>query len=76
MKLKAQYERGPEFRSIKRRGRKVVCLELNKVFDTLVDARSWLVSEGFEKACPSAIGRVCRNKIPKAYGYTWEYLND
>lgn len=60
--------------AIQARGRKVLCVEYQKSFDTLLDARDWLVWKGFLKACPSAIGRACRGQVPRAYGFHWQYL--
>jgi len=58
------------------RGRQVECIESGQVFTTILDAVSWLKVNGAPKADPSAIGRVCRGRVPRAYGYSWRYSND
>lgn len=60
----------------KSRGRRVECVEALITFSCILDAMDWLVENGHEKACPSAIGRVCRGSVPRAYGYTWRYVED
>lgn len=57
------------------RGRRVECVDLGKSFSTIVDAAAWLRELGYARADTSAIGRACRGKVPRAYGYSWRYAD-
>ncbi|MNQ91414.1 GIY-YIG catalytic domain protein [compost metagenome] len=59
--------------AIASRGRSVLCVETGMIFDTLLDAKNWLMLNGHPKASPSAIGRTCRGSVPRAYGFKWKY---
>ena len=50
--------------------KKVICVETNKVFDSIKDASNQL---NIDK---TSIGKVCRGIYKKAGGYTFKYLND
>lgn len=53
--------------------RKVLCVELNKVFPTMKEAVSFI------KKPPSAFTSIvhcCRGKYKTAYGYHWRYADD
>jgi hypothetical protein len=56
------------------RGRPFRCLETGKVFQTLEEARSWLVASGAVAAQRPSILKVLQKKNKHAYGFTFEYL--
>lgn len=53
----------------------VVCVETGESFDSIVAARDWLRANGWPKAVHGHIGAVARGKRPKAYGFTWKFLD-
>ena len=57
--------------------RKVRCIELDLVFDSLADAERWSVSEDNPKGIRTShqnISKVCRGKHKTCGGYHWEYI--
>lgn len=49
------------------RGKKVLCVELNKIFNTVSEARK---ATGATK-----ISEVCNGKRKSSGGYTWKYVD-
>lgn len=62
--------------AIAARGRKVLCVDNGLEFDAIVDASAWLRDQGFPKASPAAVSRVCRGIVKSAYGLTWRYADE
>lgn len=54
-------------------GKKVRCIETNKIFDSMSDASRWIC--GNEKM-RSHIREVCEGKRHTCYNYHWEYVNE
>ena len=77
-----------EFFSISNNGRKIsegrkipvmgtdVVTCTTRTFPSLVDAVSWLKSNGCENAAPSHVCECCRGRIKSAYGYSWAYAEE
>lgn len=72
-KLDESWRENVRLAAIASRGRSVLCVENGMIFDTLLDAKNWLMLNGHPKASPSAIGRACRGSVPRAYGFKWKY---
>ncbi len=53
------------------RGKKVLCIEKNMVFDSLTDAAMFAAND---KRARNNIRLCCNGKIRYAYGYTWELI--
>ena len=49
---------------------RVLCIELNREFDTIVEANRFLG----KKDGSSGISQCCRGRITKAYGFHWRYV--
>lgn len=62
--------------AIAARGVPVRCIDTGVEFETILAAAQWLRSNGFPKACPSAIKRACVGVTQKAYKLRWEVVND
>ena len=54
-----------------KRLRKIKCLELNMVFDSIAAAARFISNPGGA----ANINAVCSGKQKTAYGYTWEFIN-
>lgn len=52
----------------------VLCKETGQVFHSARAASRWLHGNGFPTADSNKIGKACRGKLPKAYGYTWAFF--
>ena len=50
--------------------RKVLCVEKNIAFDSIIEAGKWCNGNG------SNIGACCRGKQKTAYGYHWRYIEE
>lgn len=58
--------------------RKVRCIDLNILFDSLADAERWSLSDknpNGKKASHQHISKVCRGQRNTAGGYCWEYVD-
>lgn len=53
--------------------RPVVLIETGQRFSTLAEARAWLVSNGYPKACDGSVHRACTGKLKSSYGYHWRF---
>jgi hypothetical protein len=53
--------------------RKVKCIELNKSFEGLKIAATWLRENGYPTARHGSISKACYGAQNRAYGYHWEY---
>lgn len=59
--------------------RKVLCIELNKLFDSLADAERWSLTKdnpNGKRVTHQGIGRVCRGLRKTCGGYTWKYVDN
>lgn len=57
------------------RSRPILCIEARKVFQTLLDAQTWLRCNGQERAAHGHIWSSCNGNRKSAYGYTWRYAD-
>lgn len=72
-KLDDAWRENVRIAAIASRGRSVLCVENGNIFETILDAKNWLMLNGKPKASTSGIGRSCRGETAKAYGLTWKY---
>ena len=56
---------------IKKLGKKVLCVELNKIFLSTHEAEKWLNKKGHYNICRCCIGKTHYNT---AFGYHWKYV--
>lgn len=54
----------------------VICVCTGQIFDCIKSAVAWLISIGHTKAAAGNISKCCKNKLPKSYGYIWNYVLD
>lgn len=53
-------------------GKKVCCIEENKIFDSMSDAARWIGNENMR----SHIAEVCKGKRKTCKGYHWKFINN
>jgi group I intron endonuclease len=63
------YNENKKYKKIKHAKRKVLCIDNNKIFDTLIEA-----ARSVGKKSGSKIGDVCRGKRKTAYGLKWRFV--
>src|SRR5690625_774909 len=57
----------------KSKSKPVVCIDNGLVFYNGHEAKSWLMSVGFEKASYTSVVAACRGRVKTAYGFRWRY---
>ena len=56
---------------VKTNKKKIICVENNKIFDSIKEAYAWL---GIEYT--GNIGDCCNGRQKTAYGYHWRYVEE
>lgn len=54
--------------------KKVLCIETEITFDSISEAKKWLIDNGKLLASHANISSACSGRLKKAYGFNWRYV--